>query len=203
MLRYVLLGLMMNGRSVHGYALMKAFAARSGMRVSIGNVYRELQQLRESGFIAATANPAGADPRRCPYTITDAGRSAFKRWSRSPARYLVRESFDPLLYRLVALGGADDSLEVGFLNDVRAELLSQCKHLERERALLSEREGDASPMLAVLLARRARRLAADVTLVEEARAAMAARETRLPAKRARALSDRTRMKERRTANARP
>ena len=52
---------------LHGYALMKAFAARSGIRISIGNVYRELARLRNEGHIKPVENPSDADPRRLPY----------------------------------------------------------------------------------------------------------------------------------------
>ena len=42
MLRSVLLALLADGKAAHGYALMKAYEERSGFRLSIGNVYREL-----------------------------------------------------------------------------------------------------------------------------------------------------------------
>ena len=41
MLRYVLLALLASGNPAHGYALMKAYRDRSGVRLSIGNVYRD------------------------------------------------------------------------------------------------------------------------------------------------------------------
>src|SRR5213596_1396376 len=76
MLRYVLLALLADGTPAHGYALMKAYRERSGVRLSIGNVYRELSRLAGEGLIVAATNPPGADPRRVPYRITDKGRDA-------------------------------------------------------------------------------------------------------------------------------
>src|ERR1041384_8270310 len=74
MLKFVLLALMSDGKPAHGYALMKAYEERSGLRVSIGNIYRELQRLLAEGSIVSAANPPGADPRRTPYAITAQGR---------------------------------------------------------------------------------------------------------------------------------
>ena len=185
MLRHVLLALMRDGRAVHGYALMKAFAARSGVRVSIGNVYRELQQLRTNGLIAAAANPAGADQRRCPYVITEPGRAALQRWLIAPAESLLREPVDPLLYRLALLdeSGTDHAAE--FLDELHAQLCSQRKSLERQRAalLLPEKESSVTDrMLPPLLARRAKRLAADIELIEEARSLLTTLQGKLPVK---------------------
>lgn len=187
MLRYVLLALMTDGRPTHGYALMKAFAGRSGVRISIGNVYRELQQLRAAGCIAAAANPAGADARRSPYVITEAGRSSLKSWLMTPAASLVREPADPLLYRLALLGDSNAEHVDAFLDEVHAELSSQSKSLERQRALMALRrsEPNGSRMLPLLLERRAKRLAADIALLEETRAVVTTMRSRKGASAAR------------------
>src|SRR3990172_4940573 len=89
MLRYVLLALLADGDPKHGYALMKAYAERSGVRLSIGNIYRELQHLVADGLIATAMNPVGADPRRAPYTISEPGREALVAWLGTPVRTLA------------------------------------------------------------------------------------------------------------------
>src|SRR5438046_9963574 len=76
MLRYVVLALLADGNPAHGYALMKAYRERSGVRMSIGNVYRELSRLAGEGLIAAATNAPGADTRRVPYRIMARGREA-------------------------------------------------------------------------------------------------------------------------------
>src|SRR5690242_16267382 len=159
MLRYVLLALIAEGGPLHGYALMKAFAARSGLRLSIGNVYRELQRLRSGGHIEPVENPADADPRRAPYRITDAGRGELAAWFALPAESFVREPVDPLCCRLALVDDFDGPRAIGFLNDLEIELGQLRRAAERRVG-----KGRESRVLAVLLGRRARHLAADMEL---------------------------------------
>src|SRR2546426_10406447 len=105
MLRYVLLALLADGNPAHGYALMKAYRQRSGVRLSIGNVYRELSRLAGEGLIAAATNPPGADPRRVPYRIMDRGREGLAGGLAAPGHTLTSISADPLSHRLAILGG--------------------------------------------------------------------------------------------------
>ena len=172
MLRYVLLALMSDGQPVHGYALMKAYEERSGIRLSIGNIYRELQGLVAAGLIAPAQNQPGADARRSPYAITEAGRTALERWFSVPAEGFVRESIDPLHYRLALLGDLDAQRVAGFLEDLHAELCSQTRELERQKRMVCTSRSDVRSMRSMLLARRARRLAADIELIEDIRRAL-------------------------------
>jgi DNA-binding PadR family transcriptional regulator len=173
MLRYVLLGLMGDGKPAHGYALMKAYEERSGLRVSIGNVYRELQRLVADGMIVSATNPPGADPRRTPYTVTTAGRQSLAAWLTAPAYAVLRSAPDPICHRLALVGDMEPEQASAFLDDLHDELWSQTKALERERAIVSQRikRGDRSfPMRGILLGRRARHLTADIEMVDEMRA---------------------------------
>src|SRR5690242_4107773 len=120
MLRYVLLALLCEIGPLHGYALMKAFAARSGIRLSIGNVYRELQRLRSDGYIAPAENPGDADPRRAPYAITAAGRGAVASWFKTPAEAFLREPVDPLYCQLSLLAHSNATQTMAFLEDLEA-----------------------------------------------------------------------------------
>ncbi|HJQ85145.1 MAG TPA: PadR family transcriptional regulator [Candidatus Binatia bacterium] len=173
MLRYVLLALLADGRATHGYALMKAYAERSGVRLSIGNIYRELQRLVAAGWITTVANPVGADARRAPYTITAAGRQALLAWLTESAQFLARPVPDELAHRLALIGDVDPELATRFLDDLHAELWERAKVLERDRGVAShrEQEGDRSAATrSLLLGRSARHLAADIELVQEMRA---------------------------------
>ena len=171
MLRYVLLALIAEDGPLHGYALMKVFAGRSGIRLSIGNVYRELQRLRTDKYIEAVENPADADPRRAPYAITDAGRVAMTDWLTMPAESFLREPVDPLYCRLVLLANADTSQAMRFLDDLAAELAQQTRVAERRRLVTS----NGSSVLPILAGRRIKRLAADIELIGEIRAVLSAR----------------------------
>ena len=73
MFRFLILGLLRNGARMHGYALVKEYRERSGIEVSTGNFYRELQRLVVDGLIRSTANPPEADARRTPYRSPSVG----------------------------------------------------------------------------------------------------------------------------------
>jgi len=194
MLRYVLLALMADGRPTHGYALMKAFAERSGVHASIGNVYRELQRLLGEGLIVTVENPAGADARRAPYVITAAGRAALAAWLAAPAEAFVRTAPDAIVYRLALVADVDAAQAAAFLDDLHAELASQLRVAERDQAaarLGDERTACGLPTRTILLGRRARAIAADAELVAELRRLVATRRraacaTRPPTPRCRA-----------------
>jgi DNA-binding PadR family transcriptional regulator len=187
MLRYVLLALLGDGSLAHGYALMKAYRERSGVRLSIGNVYRELSRLAGEGFIVAATNPPGADPRRAPYRITEKGRDALAAWLAAPVHTLTSISADPLSHRLAILGDLDPVRAAEFLSELHTELWEQSKTLERERAATSQRDKREMPTLPTrrfLLGRRARHLATDIEMVDEMRTLLTAGGKRLASKAA-------------------
>jgi DNA-binding PadR family transcriptional regulator len=176
MLRYVLLALMADGQPTHGYALMKAYAERSGVRLSIGNIYRELQRLVDQGLITTAVNPVGADPRRAPYTITERGREVLAGWLAEPARNLTRTVPDELSHRLALVGDMEMEQAAKLLDDLQAELWERAKTVERERAIASQRRGQTNRLLSTrvfLLTRHSRHLAADIELVDEMRTRIA------------------------------
>jgi len=192
MLRYVLLALLADGTPAHGYALMKAYRERSGVRLSIGNVYRELSRLAGEGLIVAATNPPGADPRRVPYRITDKGRDALATWLAAPVHTLTATSADPLSHRLAILGDLDAVRAGEFLSELHAELWEQSKALERERAVASQRdkrEAPALPTRMFLLRRRAKHLATDIEMVDEMRGVLAAAGKRSAVKATGAVSE--------------
>jgi DNA-binding PadR family transcriptional regulator len=176
MLRYVLLALLRDRTPRHGYALMKAFAERSGVRLSVGNVYRELQRLRIDGLIAPAANPVGADPRRTPYVITDEGREVLADWFATPASALARGVSDALAYRLALLGEMEPAQVEAFLDDLQAELRAQAKALGGDRTRSPEGGAIAGecPTRAFLESRHARHVAADLALIDDIRRGLAA-----------------------------
>lgn len=94
MFRFIVLGLLRHGGAYHGYALMKAYRSRTGVQMSTGTFYRELQHLVADGLVRLVARAPDVDARRTPYEITPAGCEEFDRW-------LVRPP-------LVALGGDDE-----------------------------------------------------------------------------------------------
>ena len=98
--RYLVLGLLRHGEPRHGYALMKEYQEHTGLRLSTGNFYRELQRLSVEGLVRTASNPEGADPRRAPYRITEAGAAFDAAHAIDPA--------DPIAAYLAAAHLADE-----------------------------------------------------------------------------------------------
>jgi DNA-binding PadR family transcriptional regulator len=176
MIRYLLLGLLRDGRARHGYALMKEYRARAGRSLSIGNVYRELQRLRAEDLVRASPNPSGADPRRIPYAITDAGRAEFDAWLEAPGRGGGEAAEDDRLLRAFFAVETDRRVAARVLDEWREDLEACAKRLARARAEVVKRaDGDLSgrvPTLSLWLGRRLRHLAVDLDFVAELHVAM-------------------------------
>ncbi|MEK9502632.1 PadR family transcriptional regulator [Gaopeijia maritima] len=68
--------LALTGDPRHGYGIIKDVATDTDGAVEIeaGTLYAAIKRLRDDGWIAEVAAPAGADARRRYYTITAEGR---------------------------------------------------------------------------------------------------------------------------------
>ncbi len=174
MFRYIVLGLLRNGERLHGYALMKAYRARSGTQISTGNFYRELQRLAGVGLVRPVTNPDGADPRRAPYEITEAGAAAFDAWLSGPNESPLGQYDDELSARALFVVGAEPAVTRKVLDGWQEELWMRGKMIERARETAARYDGTvpAPPStLTLLLARRLKHVAADLEFIEELRAA--------------------------------
>ena len=170
--RYLVLGLLRDGEPRHGYALMKEYQDYTGVRLSTGNFYRELQRLAREGLVSTADNPEGADPRRAPYRITETGTAAFQGWLTGPDGLVLDDYQDELAFRALFISEADPAVTNRVLDRWEQALWISGKILEREReaALAHSASGrHASRTLALLIGRRLKHLAADVEFLEEFR----------------------------------
>ena len=169
MFRFLILGLLRNGAHLHGYALVKEYRERSGIDVSTGNFYRELQRLVVDGLIRSAANPPEADARRTPYEITPLGITVFDEWFAAPdaAGGIIPE--DDLSSRALFMTDADPALVTSLLEHMEENLWFAGKTLERTRQLLLTRtkHPDRLDVLPLLLTRRLKRMAADLEFLED------------------------------------
>lgn len=71
---HVLLSLL--DRPRHGYGIVQAVEARTGGAFTIGSgtLYSAIKRMEARGWIERVDGPAGEDPRRKYYGITEAGR---------------------------------------------------------------------------------------------------------------------------------
>jgi len=171
----MVLGLLRNGDTLHGYALMKEYRERSGLQISTGNFYRELQRLTAEGLVRAATNPVGADPRRAPYEITEEGSAAFDAWLCGRNLTVLGQCDDELSTRALFIAGAEPPVTRKILDEWREELWIRSKMLERAREAVlpwpgSTRQRRFAP-LTLLLARRLSHIAADLEFVEKLRSA--------------------------------
>jgi len=170
MLRYLLLGLLRDAEAEHGYGLMKQYRSASGVTLSIGNVYRELQRLATLGLVRAVARPADVDPRRLPYAITDAGVRELAAWLGTPAGPTTAEANDHLALRAFVMAASPpDAGRLRVLQHWRDDLAADSRSMERHRhvARSGSTAGVPEPWaLDLLLARRMERLAVDLQFID-------------------------------------
>src|SRR5262245_31398889 len=133
MFRCIVLGLLRSGAPRHGYALMKEYRDRSGIRIGTGSFYRELRRLLGDGLVRVATSSAGTDPRRAPYEITPAGASVFDTWLTEPASRMTRTHDDELSARVLFIAATDEPLVIKILEGWQRELWFQGKVLERAR----------------------------------------------------------------------
>jgi DNA-binding PadR family transcriptional regulator len=180
MFRYLILGLLRCAGPMHGYALVRAYGERSGIEMRTGSFYRELRRLLVDGLICSAANPNGRDPRRVPYAITTEGCLAFDAWLTASEAGGGEPSDDELSARALFVGECEPAQAVAALEHLRANIWMASKRSERER-MAALRAAAQSPslshtLLPLLLARRAKHLAADLDLIEGIRLLLSERD---------------------------
>lgn len=166
MFRHLVLGLLRDGESRHGYELTTEHYRRTGVTVSTGNFYRELQRLSIDGLIEPQANPPDADGRRIPYQITDTGRREFDDWLVRPCAH-----DSDLCERLLFSDHVPREVLFRIMDWWQEELWMRGKSLARarEEALRRDNGGRYDP-LPLLLARRLKLVAAELEFIKEFRA---------------------------------
>ncbi len=171
MFRYLVLGLLRNGELQHGYALMKRYRLRSGLQLSTGNFYRELQRLVGEGLVRTVSNPSGADPRRAPYVITETGIIAFDAWLAGPSGAGFARYEDELSSRAMFVADVEPPAARRLLAVWKEELWIRSKIIERAReAALAEQIAacdQAFNGLVLLLTRNLKHVAADIEFIDE------------------------------------
>lgn len=171
MFRYLILGLLRRHGVQHGYAIMKAYREQSGNQVSTGNFYRELQRLMVDGMVRAVDNPAGADPRRAPYEITELGATTFDAWLSEARATSVGDYQDELSTRTFFLFETAHSVCHAVLDSWREQLWIEGKVLERTRDLARSRVDGPLSVRVLLLTRRLKHISADLEFLGEFRTA--------------------------------
>ncbi len=165
---HLILGLLRDGRSRHGYELMTEYASRSGNRTNAGNFYRELARLASKGLVETGVNPPDADARRIPYRIKQKGQQTFDRWLTAP----TIDDGDLPTWVLFA-NRLDVDIRNRILERHEEALWMRSKGLARMRDDVLARRGvdndDPFDPLPVLLARQMKLLTCEIESLHELR----------------------------------
>jgi len=171
MFRFLVLGLLRDGKSRHGYALMKEYRERAGLQLSTGNFYRELQRLVAEGLVRTVDRPSDGDARRAPYEITPSGSDAFDTWLTGPTGSGMGRYEDELSSRALFIAAADPGVAQRLLEGWKEDLWIVSKMHERSRGTLVRQRtnGVRQPFdaLPLLLARSLKHLGADLEFLDE------------------------------------
>ena len=182
MFRFIVLGLLRHDRTLHGYALMKAYKSRTGVQMSTGTFYRELQNLVSDGLVRVVERASDDDARRTPYQITTRGAELFDGWLVRPPQ-LALGSDDELTARTMFLHEAAPETARHMIDSWKEELWLLSKKFERDRQNELHRcatEREPFSILVLLLARRLRHIAGDVAYLDELRDAFEAMQPSAP-----------------------
>lgn len=169
MVRYVVLGLLRDGRCRHGYAIMKECREATGITPSVANIYRELHGMLTLGWVRAATNPPGADARRVPYAITSAGAAALDEWLAAPGTSSLGTCGDSFSLRAFIVAHVGGDLPPRVLTRWREDLVYQRQVLRRERdaiLFLRKRARGHRDVLTIVLERRLRHVSTDLDFVE-------------------------------------
>lgn len=170
MIRYLVLGFLIDGEPRHGYALLKEWRSRLRVTLNSGSFYRELRLLCKGGLIAVSDAVAPEDARRTSYVITALGKRAFSSWLLSPLPNL-HDNEDELAARAQFLDRSERSRDARLVNEWQDRLWLEGKLLERERDEIRQRSEDRSDggIVGLLLTRRIARVAADLEFLSSLR----------------------------------
>lgn len=174
MFRYVVLGLLSDDVPRHGYALMKDYRERVGVKMNTGSFYRELQRLVAAGLVRNVVRTGEGDRRQAPYQITEDGLATFKAWFADPGIGGMGVSQeDRLSARVMFLADVDPEAGLRVIAQWQDDLWMRAKLLERAHSAAQAAGADRStfPVLPFVLARRMRHVTADLAFLDELRAA--------------------------------
>lgn len=165
MFRHQLLGLLRDGNAYHGYALVKEFVRRTGVDTNTGYAYRDLQKLVEDGLVEVVENAKGADRRRRPYQITEAGRVCFDEWF-SDLPHVTLGPDGELAARAIFFDEVDSDVAGLVLERWRQDLDLLCKKIQQQIDFPRTKGGNARA-LEMIQRRRKRLVEAELSFLDE------------------------------------
>jgi DNA-binding PadR family transcriptional regulator len=148
--RFAFLGLLLD-QPHHGYDLYQRFTDPAGLgqvwHLGMSQMYADLKTLEARGWVSAALEHRDPHPARKVFTLTKAGRAAFKQWMATPSRGLreMRVEFIAKLYFARLEGHRDVSALLALQEKSLREELGK---LQKEKALPHASDGYVSAVYA-------------------------------------------------------
>lgn len=165
MFRFQVLGFLRSQEVFHGYALMKEYTRRTGRRYGAGYFYRQLSELAAERWVAPARKALGADPRRVPYQITDAGIRAFDDWFEETPRDPVGSDVIHVA-RALFFSQVEPDTAARVLAAWQRDLIEQSRTLERDLSSAEKRCSSPADLHPFLIRRDLGRVAGDLGFLE-------------------------------------
>ena len=129
MLKHGILGLL-NYKEMSGYEIMIAFRDSLNFfwQVQTSQIYRELQNLKNRGWVTDITVPQHGKPDKNIFSITEEGESELKRWLSNDKIEPIK---NPLLIRTFFRGELPPEENIRFFQAVQAYSISFLKEMER------------------------------------------------------------------------
>ena len=137
MLKHGILGLL-NYRPMTGYEINVVFRDSLSYfwSAQTSQIYRELQTLKRSGWVADELIEQKERPDKKLFSITDDGRAELRRWLRDGGVPIGPNS--PLLMKTFFLGELTDSESTAFFTELEHDSGGNRKYLEAARQAIDE-----------------------------------------------------------------
>ena len=137
MLKHGILGLL-NYRQMTGYEIKEVF--RNSLNyfwdAQTSQIYRELQTLRERGWVTDETDVPPDRANKKPFSITDEGRAELCRWLRDES--VRTDTNSPLLMKTFFLGELEEGESLAFFRALRERSRASAAVLARARDAVEE-----------------------------------------------------------------
>lgn len=129
MLKHGILGLL-NYREMSGYEIMTVFRDSLNFfwNAQTSQIYRELQNLKEYGWVTDTTIPQHGKPDKNVFSVTETGKSELKRWLSDNS---IKPGKNPLLMRTFFRGELPPEENIQFFQSVKEYAINCLKEMEK------------------------------------------------------------------------
>ena len=133
-LRYAIMTALLED-DLSGYDLARSFDKSLGFfwKASHQQIYRELRNLREAGWVNARSFSQEGKPDRIDYSLTDSGRDALEAWVLTADRMRLQETKDEFFIKLYNISPQNLDYMISRIQERRQAMMERLYLYERIR----------------------------------------------------------------------